>query len=156
MIRLRSLAFALASLGLALSTGVHVASFFARVPMRVAWPLHVGVVALAFPLVVTARARRRGPFGPSIRELLASAPPWGERAFQLVFLYCLAQFGLVLLATRALTVDRAVSPRFEGRVVSAFWMAVYLLCALVWWKPKPVARPGGELAPPPYPLASAA
>ncbi len=143
MVRLRTIGFALAVLGLALSATAHVASFFALLPMRYIWPLHVGVVALAFPLVATARARRRGgSSGPALRELLANAPPWGERAFQLVLLYCLAQFGLLLLATRALTAAQAAPPRLEGRVISAFWLVVYLLCALVWWKPKPGARPG--------------
>jgi hypothetical protein len=140
MIRLRTVAFALAALGLVSSTLVHVASWFAVVPMGSVWPLHIGILALGVPFAIMFNARRRGRLlGPSWRELLADAPPWGERAFQLVFLYCVLQFGVFLLARSSLSHDHLAPPGSETRMFSAGWMAIYLLFTLAWWKGAPAA-----------------
>ncbi len=143
MARLRSALFALAALGFSMAAVLHVASFFAAVPMGSVWLLHVGAVALGIPLVATAQAHRGGRFfGPSLRELLVNAPPWGERAIQLVFLNFVLQFGALILATRtSLAADRPAPPGYEVRMFSAGWMALYLLCAFVWWKPQPRVGP---------------
>ncbi len=144
MSRLRSVGFAFAALGLVMSGLIHVAGFFVDVPIRSVWPLHVGVVALGLPFAAMAQAQRRGRFfGAPLRELLAGAPPWGERALHLVLLYAVLHFGALLLATRkSLTVDLPAPPGYEIRMFSAFWMVAYLLFTLAWWKPAPTPRSG--------------
>jgi hypothetical protein len=140
--RLRPVLFWLAAVGLAVSTTVHVASFFVVIPMRAVSILPVGAIGLGGLFVLTANARRPGFFGPRLRELLANAPPWGERALQLVFLNFVLQFGALILATRtSLTADRPAPPGYETRMLSAFWMTVYLLCVLAWWTPRPGVPP---------------
>ena len=142
MSRLRSVGFTLAALGLVTSALVHVASFVADVPMRSIWPLHVGVIALAVPLVATAQARRRGRlFGPGTRELLEHAPPWGTRILQLVFLNFLGHFAALIFAASKLGHGGAAPPGYEARMFSAGWMTAYLFFALAWWKRSPSTRP---------------
>lgn len=148
---LRRAAFALAMLGLVVSALVHLASFFG-VAFGGAWVLHVGAMALAMPVVLTAGIARAPWWPPSARTraLLRDAPPWGERVLQLVFLNFLVHFGALLVLTRGTVPGEGAWLRaHEGRMFSAGWMFVYLLCALAWWPIGPSYRDDGRSRPAP-------
>ena len=140
MPRLRSIGFALASLGLVLSTMVHVASFFAVESRTAITSLFFGATGLMLPLVAAARAGRRGWTRPGIRELIQDAPPWGERVFQLIVLNSLGHFGALIFAERNHASGGTPLAGYQARTFSAFVMMVYLLCTLAWWRRDPGAQ----------------
>jgi hypothetical protein len=138
-------------LGLVVSALVHLASFFG-VAFGGAWVLHVGAMALAMPVVLTAGIARAPWWPPSARTraMLRDAPPWGERVLQLVFLNFLVHFGALLVLTRGTVPGEGAWLRaHEGRMFSAGWMIVYLLCALAWWPLGPSYREDGRSRPAP-------
>jgi hypothetical protein len=130
---LRRLGFAMALLGLVLSTLVYVGALFGFVT-HAAWALHVGAMALALPVVLKAVVR--APWWPPRarwRAMLRDAPPWGERALQVALFHVDPSAPSLRVPT--------------GRMFSAGWMLVYLLCALSFW-PIPVARRVGDVEAP--------
>jgi hypothetical protein len=139
---LRRAGFAAATIGFILSALVHVASFFgvafaAHGPRgSVVLALHAGAMALALPLILTGIARAPAwPLNARWRAIMKGAPSWGERAYQLFFLYFLVHSGVLLFATRRLARDEAASLPEEVRMFSAGWMLIFVLCAVAWWPP---------------------
>ena len=135
---LRRIGFCLAALGFTLSALVHVASLLG-VAVGGAWVLHLGVMALASPLVVHANACRRRVVD-QLPALFEDAPPWGRRALQLVFLDFVLEFGAMLLDAHGAEPGRGAGMTLhELRMFSAGWMTFYATGALAWW-PRGAAR----------------
>jgi hypothetical protein len=128
---------AYASVGLVLSLGAHVASFFTTPPGGYALfvGLHVGIFPLWLPVVFIANAMNGGGFGGSRRmgweswnAILATAPGWMRMMTFGFFAYAIVNFAAFFVLT---TTGHGVGKSLDGppgsvwHGFSGHWMAFY-------------------------------
>jgi hypothetical protein len=125
-----------ASIGLALSLAVHVASFFFEPPGGNALfiALHVGIFPLWLPIVFVANALAgKSFFSPASladwRVILQGAPSWMRVMAYGFFVYALANFAVFFIFTailrRGASKYSGAPPAFLWHGFSGHWMAFY-------------------------------
>jgi hypothetical protein len=147
----------LAILGFCASAVVHVSTFLNRLPAGVsrAWPLHVGLLLVFIPALLSQRQDRRDRRQRSLREEYSHAPRWMLPPMVALFVYAIvnAAVGLVLMMAispgkiverdgRHVIVRQGVDvrPASEAeyqqdqartlRLFSGGWMMIYWFCAV--------------------------